>query len=77
MIAPFTHNPPTQGSIFPNASLQKFILAENKKYIVAIFNILDANIKYGDENNLLHRSVERFSAKQYGFFTSEQIVLYQ
>ena len=45
---------PTLGLKSSNASLEKFILVGNKKYIAAIFNIIDENKKYDDENNLLH-----------------------
>jgi hypothetical protein len=49
---------------FPHASLQKIILAENKKYGDDIFNIIVGNKKYIVENNLLERSVETFSVEQ-------------
>jgi len=44
-------------SIFPDDSVKKIILGENKKYIAAIFNILDDNKKYGDENISLRETV--------------------
>ena len=42
---------------FPNASLKKIILTENKKYIAVIFNIRGDNKKYGDENIFLRGTV--------------------
>ena len=49
----------TPHSKFSHASLKKFILAENKKYIVAIFNIPDENKKILVENIYLHRTVRK------------------
>ncbi len=49
--------------------MYKNILVGNKKYIVAILNIPDENIKYGDENNLLHRSVMKNPAKVQKIFS--------
>ncbi len=42
---------------FPNASLKKIILTENKKYIAVIFDIRGDNKKYGDENIFLRGTV--------------------
>ena len=44
--------------------MKKIILGGNKKYIVAIFNILDENIFIIAENNLFQCGVRTFSAKR-------------
>ena len=54
---------PRLRSKVPNASARKFIPVENKKYIVAIFNIPDENKNIIGENNLLHCGVPTFSPK--------------
>jgi hypothetical protein len=70
-LPPFGKNVLTSRSKSPDASLQKFIPVENKKYGGDIFNIIVGNKKYIVENNLFQRSVGRFLAKPWNFFTPE------